>query len=393
MCCVLCTSGFLFGQLPRLLGHHISAQLAHLCPSVDSSPLQRALQQALQKHWHALLQSEFYRTDREGPSASRHQDHKPAAAPCGLQRAVSAASAEVERVHEMSLSLGTNAPPSRGERAAAQAQDECPWPDQQGRAHYHHQHQLPRASSTTRNVKLIGPELSTRGDAFHIIACQDDFTYCNSNVSVKPYKDVLGVELGLPGLGLSSFAQGFDGISEAVALCERVRHVCRLFEDLFALGVTLVDSLHHQSCKVRLCSLFHSSGTKLCCCSNEQNDYLFSLEDAELKHLKQAHLASWFDSCADHDYSPETVAVGAGVSLSQDAHSGPERDVSNISRSTIRLTALAAGTDIRSLSGSSAVPKLNLGDMRPEEDEDLSSLLTDVVSARADECAATARIR
>jgi hypothetical protein len=114
--------------------------------------------------------------------------------------------------------------------------------------HQSQQLQSQPESSSRHNIKIIeGGSLSSRTPSFHIIACQDEFTY--HDISIMPFK--------YPDLPPSQECNGreahdYDAAVDAVTLCQHIRHVMVLFDDLFTLGISLIDSIHNHTNPVSL---------------------------------------------------------------------------------------------------------------------------------------------
>lgn len=257
------------GQIPDLISYHAVNLFGKMFMTSSQSKFQNALDESIHRHWQRCLQSIFYRIDREMVSFNRiirgskdilssstesysssvaamPANTRTSAPSCGLKELSTFANNDVERIHDMIF-------PSNLQLTSSSSNHNIKNSPQMMESSAHTSHNFPleqQVSSTWQNMEYVGPTLSARGDSYHIISCQDDFTYSNRSVMPFQFDDV---PIGLCSEDLN--VCGFDGQSAQVTLCQRIRHVCKIFEELFAVGVVLLDSIHHHSYKVSGLSL------------------------------------------------------------------------------------------------------------------------------------------
>mmetsp|Transcript_4116 Transcript_4116/g.7556 ORF Transcript_4116/g.7556 Transcript_4116/m.7556 type:complete len:1437 (-) Transcript_4116:160-4470(-) len=401
--------GFLFRQIPELIKFQLRSQIkSFFAASTDSGRshekplvwLMKALDEHLHRTWQRSLQTMFYCSDRLRTPPPRQsialssswekfaftggvKTSTPGSSACGLKDVSSAVDAEVKRIYDvifpprsggvdednacasdpknLTSSLLSSPEHHRGVKGNGQNSMYSTYLQQEYK-------QGQRISSTQHNVNLIGPKMNTKGDDFNVISCQDDFSYFNKSVMPFHFKDIpqefnFGPDDVITDVtaGVDELAECYERLTSKVLLCQRIRHVCFMFEELFSVGVMLLDSIHHHSYK---------------------NDFLFSTTEVENKSFERAKLANWFDSCPNTN-DPDDI--DDEFNRDDDAFRNSRRrgradsdaSVSSMTRNRseshgAREVAQASFDfqDIRRSGSNSNVPSLNLGEITPERSGD-----------------------
>lgn len=259
--------------MPSLLSHFTTHLVTkqHTEVDVKGAPFatfRTALHTAIHTRWQASLQKLFYFHDREqcasidefatGGEPERSQT-------CDLQNFATSMRVEVERVLNLlcpeSSPLSSFSPTDKQSSSQTDTHTNTQSPDfeknspdneENKQPHHchqsHHLHQQ-RVSSASSNVQFIsGTALSSFGTPFHIISCEDDFTY--SNISVMPftYDDI-------PGIPAEIFDQcnekgGYAGLRDHVSVCRSIRYLSHLFDRMFQVGIMLLEGVHHHEYQV-----------------------------------------------------------------------------------------------------------------------------------------------
>ena len=267
--------GFLLRQFPDFLLHFILEKLHGRCGDIEHSTIFKSLNDSIHRRWLTSLQNAFYRRDREnvannditrgnyqltaslsydsctsgGPAGQKRNDVS-----CELKELTGIARDEIKRVYEKIF------PPTNSDNdsikvahSSSQSPPRTPPPSSTDKLIAVNggkvtQHQIgKRLSATTQNLQMIKlSEISSRGDGIKLLVCRDVFTYSSSSVMPFACDDVPKV------LGIASTTSFFETLMDKMTLSKHIRHVCRLFDSLFCLGIILLDSIHHHTYQVRL---------------------------------------------------------------------------------------------------------------------------------------------
>lgn len=209
-------------QVPDLLVCAVTEKLNQASPGPSLLVVLNALKHSLRKRWQSVLQFSFYRIDRERLlfHAEMFQSHslpggrfRALGISCGLKEVAGAVAAELERVAAVLCPDSSQDPPPRDKVSSFQV--------------------------------IQSSSLISRGDSFCIIACTDTSTYSDPSVTGDQHSDTELREAGS--------TEAFEEAGDSVSTCQLIRHSCVLFQDLFCLCTTLLDSVHHHVCEVSDC--------------------------------------------------------------------------------------------------------------------------------------------